>query len=221
MQDPPESGSVAARIATTLAERIVLGVLAPGLPLRQDHVASEFGASHVPVREAFRRLEAQGLLVSEPRRGVRVAPLDRNTIDEISEMRAALEVLAVRHAIPKMTASDHTVIAQLLAEEAVAPSDDLARLAHLNVAFHMSLCAPCGMPRLLDTIEALHKSSMRILVAMWSMLPNWQESSRAEHVAIGSAASRGNVNEAAKLLGDHILGGGRELARASAPRTSS
>lgn len=64
----------AAQIAQTLAERIVSGQLEPGARLRQDHVAEEFGTSHVPVREAFRRLEAQGLAVSEPRRGVRVLP---------------------------------------------------------------------------------------------------------------------------------------------------
>ena len=59
------------RIAEILARRIVLGELPAGAKIGQDHVAAEFGASHVPVREAFRRLEAQGLLVSLPRRGVR------------------------------------------------------------------------------------------------------------------------------------------------------
>ncbi|MET0173034.1 MAG: GntR family transcriptional regulator, partial [Agrobacterium vaccinii] len=58
--------TIATKISRTLADRIVRGELAPGARLRQDHVAEEFGASHVPVREAFRRLEAQGLAVSIP-----------------------------------------------------------------------------------------------------------------------------------------------------------
>ena len=62
--------TVAGRITRALAERIISGEFEPGMKLRQDHFAEEFGASHVPVREAFRRLEAQGLAVSEPRRGV-------------------------------------------------------------------------------------------------------------------------------------------------------
>ena len=62
----------AAQIARALADRIISGTLEPGARLRQDHVAEEFGASHVPVREAFRLLEAQGLAKNEPRRGVRV-----------------------------------------------------------------------------------------------------------------------------------------------------
>ncbi|ODN68498.1 putative HTH-type transcriptional regulator YdfH [Methylobrevis pamukkalensis] len=97
------SETVAARIARVLAERIIAGALEPGARLRQDHVAEEFGASHVPVREAFRRLEAQGLARSEPRRGVRVAGFDRDTVREVAEMRAALEVLALRNAAPHLT----------------------------------------------------------------------------------------------------------------------
>lgn len=64
--------TIAARISRMLADRIIAGTMEAGAKLRQDHIVEEFGASHVPVREAFRRLEAQGLVVSEPRRGVRV-----------------------------------------------------------------------------------------------------------------------------------------------------
>ena len=68
--------TLAVRISRVLADRIVAGEIGPGERLRQDRIAEEFGASHVPVREAFRRLEAQGLAISEPRRGVRVAAFD-------------------------------------------------------------------------------------------------------------------------------------------------
>src|ERR1700742_1195790 len=101
--DLAESATVATRIAETIAERIIAGILLPDIPLRQDHVAREFNSSHVPVREAFRQLEAQHLVISLPRRGVRVAPLDATSIREISEMRAALEVVALRHAFLRLT----------------------------------------------------------------------------------------------------------------------
>ena len=95
--------TIAARIERTLAERIVAGVLNAGEKLRQEHVAEEFSASHVPVREAFRRLEARGLVASVPRRGVRVAGFTQAEVREVAEMRAALEALALRHAIPHLT----------------------------------------------------------------------------------------------------------------------
>lgn len=68
--------TIAVRISKVLADRIISGAIEPGARLRQDHIAEEFQTSHVPVREAFRRLEAQGLAIGEPRRGVRVASFD-------------------------------------------------------------------------------------------------------------------------------------------------
>lgn len=97
-----ESTTIAERIAESIGERIVSGTLQPDAPLRQDHVAPEFSSSHVPVREAFRQREAQYLIVAIPRRGVRVAPLDTQSVKEIAEMRAALEVVALRNAAPKL-----------------------------------------------------------------------------------------------------------------------
>lgn len=88
------------RIRKALAKRIIAGSLEPGSRLGQDHIAEEFGVSHVPVREAFRRLEAQGLVVSEPRRGVRVAGIGLGEDREVAEMRSALESLAQRNSSP-------------------------------------------------------------------------------------------------------------------------
>jgi DNA-binding GntR family transcriptional regulator len=87
MNSSDESSTMATRIAESIGERIISGALQPDAPLRQDHVAREFNSSHVPVREAFRQLEAQHLVVGVPRRGVRVAPLDENSVKEIAEMR--------------------------------------------------------------------------------------------------------------------------------------
>src|SRR5580704_7664752 len=108
--------TTAGRIAEAIGERIISGALQPDAPLRQDHVAREFNSSHVPVREAFRQLEAQHLVVALPRRGVRVAPLDATAIREISEMRAALEVVALRHAVPKMSQAHLAKIEMALIE---------------------------------------------------------------------------------------------------------
>jgi len=102
MQHAPED-THATRIARILADRIITGEIAPGTRLRQDHIATEFGASHVPVREAFRELQAQGLAESLPRRGFRVTEFDVAELREVAEMRASLERLALRHAAPHLT----------------------------------------------------------------------------------------------------------------------
>jgi len=191
--------TLAERIARSLAERIVAGRLPPGAPLRQDHVAAEFGASHVPVREAFRRLEAQGLAVALPRRGVRVAAVDAAAVRETAEMRAALEPLALRHAAAHLTPA---VLAE--AERAATAADraaDPAAWERANRAFHRLLLGPCAMPRLLAAIDDLHRASARFLFAAPAA---WQRRADREHRAILAALRRGEVERACAALARHV-----------------
>ncbi|HKR26052.1 MAG TPA: GntR family transcriptional regulator, partial [Acidobacteriaceae bacterium] len=82
-----------------LRKAIVQGVLNQGMPLRQDELAAALGFSAIPIREALRQLEAEGLVDFAPRHGAMVAPLSAEELTEVSEMRAVLEPLALRHSI--------------------------------------------------------------------------------------------------------------------------
>lgn len=202
--------TVSDRIAEILAERIVTGELAPDAPLRQDHVAHEFGSSHVPVREAFQRLQAQGLAVSEPRRGMRVAPLDERSMREVVEIRAALEVLALRHAVRRLTPLQIERI-----EDAVVAGDRAQSFAEweaANRSFHRELVAACRMPRLLAMLAELQLANSRFTFAA-TRSAGWQPRSNQDHRQILDALRRGAVDQAAALLGRHIqtlerVGGG-------------
>lgn len=199
MRNPSED-TIAVRISKALAERIIAGTLEPGTRLRQDHVAAEFGASHVPVREAFRRLEAQGLAVSEPRRGVRVAAFSKAEVREVAEMRAALEELALRHAAPNLTAAILDA-----AEEATRAGDksrDVGSWEAANRAFHRTLLAPCNMPRLMAAIDDLHAASARFLFAAWRS--DWETRTDHDHLAILAALRQGEVDHACSILARHV-----------------
>ncbi|WP_137389392.1 GntR family transcriptional regulator [Rhodoligotrophos defluvii] len=192
--------TIAVRISQVLAERIVAGEIEPGARLRQDHIAAEFGTSHVPVREAFRRLEAQGLAVNEPRRGVRVAAFDLNEVKEVAEMRAALEVLALRHAAPHLTPA--------ILDEAEAitragdKSHDVQSWEAANRRFHSLILKPCAMPRLLRTIDDLHQASARFLFAGWRS--EWEARTDHDHLAILAALRRGQTDQACQVLAQHV-----------------
>jgi DNA-binding GntR family transcriptional regulator len=201
--------SVADLIADALARRIVLGELPPGQKVGQDLVAAEFRASHVPVREAFRRLEARGLLISEPRRGVRVAPINPAAVREVTDMRAALEVLALRHASTRLTDADIETARQAIADSDA--SGDLIIWEKANRHFHRAIVGPCAMPRLLRAIDELHEAGARFLLAAWRDL-DWQPRSDAEHRAIIAKIVASDADGAAALLRDHILEAGRTLA---------
>jgi DNA-binding GntR family transcriptional regulator len=202
-------GSVAGQIERALADRIVSGALAPGDRLMQDHVALEFGASHVPVREAFRKLEAQGLLVSKPRCGVRVSALEPAAILEVTEMRAALEGLALSHALPLLGENDLAAAERALREGEA--SDQIADWEAANRHFHLALTNPCGMPRLMATIADLHRCDARFLFATWRHL-DWQPRSDAEHWTILEAIKRSDRERACDLLTAHIKEAGTALA---------
>ncbi|MDN2567310.1 GntR family transcriptional regulator [Aquibium sp. A9E412] len=192
--------TIAVRISRTLADRIISGAIEAGARLRQDHVAEEFGASHVPVREAFRRLESQGLVVSEPRRGVRVAGFSPQEVREVAEMRASLEALALRHAVPHLTKA---ILDQ--AEEANKAGDrarDVQAWEEANRSFHRIILTPCGMPRLLGAIDDLHTASARFLFSGWRA--EWEAPTDRDHRAILDALRAGEAEIAESVLARHI-----------------
>lgn len=201
MMTDSESTTVAWRIAESIGERIINGAIQPDAPLRQDHVAREFNSSHVPVREAFRQLEAQHLVVAVPRRGVRVAPLDTNSVKEIAEMRAALEVVALRNAAPKFTSTHLARIELALVEGDNAQTIQDFEMA--NRAFHQALVAPCAMPRLLASLDGLQLANSRLVFAM-ARNAGGRPRSNQDHRLILQALRARNVDQACNLLSRHI-----------------
>jgi len=201
--------TVSVRISKVLAERIIAGELEPGARLGQDHIAEEFGVSHVPVREAFRRLESQGLVVSEPRRGVRIAGFSLEEVREVAEMRAALEALALRNAAPHLTKA---ILDQ--AEEANRAGDrarDVQAWEEANRTFHRIILTPCGMPRLLKSIDDLQTASARFLFSGWRA--EWEAPTDRDHRAILDALRAGQADFAAAVLARHVQTIGQKKPR--------
>lgn len=212
---PSDRETIAVRISRVLADRIISGAIEPGARLRQDHVAAEFSTSHVPVREAFRLLEAQGLAVNEPRRGVRVAAFDLSEVREVASMRAALEVLALRHAAPHLTAA---ILDR--AEEATREGDksrDVRSWEEANRTFHRLILERCAMPRLLASIDDLHAVSARFLFAAWRA--TWEMRTDHDHRAILSALRQGHIDAAAATLDRHVQWIGRNPVRLASGAT--
>jgi DNA-binding GntR family transcriptional regulator len=204
-----------ARIARILADRIITGNIPPGTRLRQDHIASEFGASHVPVREAFRLLESQGLAKNLMRRGFRVTDFDVAELREVAEMRASLETLALRHAAPNMTPA---LLAE--ADDATRRGDGAENVRDWEAAnrhFHRLILTPCHMPRLLGTIDDLHATSARFLFAAWQR--NWEARTDHDHRAILEALRKGQTDLACTVLARHVgwIGKRKAAARNAAP----
>lgn len=199
-QDPDPT--LSDRIFVDLSRRILAGDLAPGSKLRQDEVAAGFHASHVPVREAFRRLEAEGLVEAIPRRGVRVATMNPARHFELLEMRASLEALALTHAAERFDRG-HMVLL-LKADRACSAAEDSEAWEAANAEFHHLLIEPCPLPQLiqiLGRLQLLVQWGGRVLAPQRAA--NYPREDR-DHRAILQALQGGEVARAAEILSRHI-----------------
>lgn len=132
---------------------------------------------------------------------MRVAPLDPQSVKEIAAMRAALEVVALRNAAPKLTSAHLARIELALIEGDNAQTIQEFDLA--NRAFHHVLVAPCAMPRLLASLEGLQLANSRLAFAM-ARSAGWRLRSNQDHRLILQALRARNIDRACHLLARHI-----------------
>ena len=195
-------------VLDALRTAILAGELAAGETLRQEDLAERLGVSRMPVREAIKRLHSEGLVEVLPSRRVRVAELSRAEIEDIYDMRAALEPLAIRLAVPRLTKAQLRDAAHAL--EAADDEEDADTFGVRNAAFHLSLMNACERTRLLNGIASLLDLSDRYQRAA---LRHDEHNAlvRAEHAALLEAARAGDAEEAARLTEAHVRGAGARL----------
>jgi len=168
--------SVQEIVADGIRDMILNGQLRPGDRLRQDDLAATFGVSAIPIREALRQLQAEGLVTFYPRRGARVAGLSASDFEEISQIREALETLALRWATENFDQIPTDRLEQLLAEieAAEALSDDVDRRLRLVREYFFTIFQASGKAHVL-----------RILSSVWDLSQQYRRyfSSRPELVS--------------------------------------
>nr|WP_309501466.1 GntR family transcriptional regulator [uncultured Roseovarius sp.] len=208
----PIRGEQAAEIAAALRADILSGALPPDTALGQQEIAARFSVSRLPVREALRLLEHDGLVQIEPNKTARVTRLRIADLIELGEMRVAAETLALSRSMP------HLSDAQIAAAEAIQTRMEAAppaAFAELNAAFHRQLYLPAGRPRLIGHIDALGLLSERYLRRAVEKL-DYAGASHSEHHAILRACRARDADRAISLLSAHIDTAVRTLAAALA-----
>jgi DNA-binding GntR family transcriptional regulator len=199
--------------AEALRERILRGVYADETPLRQDALAAEFGVSRIPIREALRQLEAEGLVVFNPHRGAVVSSLSVEEIDELFELRAEIESDLIRRAVTLVVPDDITRARDVLkAYEAAFRGAEVTEWGKLNWEFHSTLYAAANRPFTMAIIRRLHQQSDRYL-RMQLVLTHGEHRAIEEHRAILASVIARDARKAASLVRQHIHGAGRQLVR--------
>lgn len=199
-----DNATLSHRVREHLRDEILSNRLPPGTHLQEEVTAAQLGISRAPVREALRLLAAEDLVTIAPRRGVIVKALSAQEFLAAYQVREALEVLAIRLAIPRFSDADVKAFRDLHKEMALhAAGGEVDRFFETNARFHMLVVDRSGNERLHDIYRQLMNQTRRYRMRSMS-LRGGLERSLAEHAAILEAVERRDVNEAMRLLSDHV-----------------
>jgi DNA-binding GntR family transcriptional regulator len=188
-------------VADALREAITTGQLRGNQPLPQDEIAAQFKVSHIPVREALRQLEAEGLVTYQANRGATVTALTPGEIGEIYEIRSILETAALRRAVCHLSPAALARAGQIL--ELAEQATDGAEWGSLDVEFHQTIYDLEDRPRLKELIEGLLRRVDRYWLSHGLML-KYRETFDREHRELLAAVASGDAERAAQVLDAHL-----------------
>lgn len=194
---PGQATTKAERIVSELRELITSGEIARGARLQQDELAERFQTSITPVREAIKRLEAEGLLVTVPHRGVRVSTADLEQVKGVYVSRRLLEPYAAARAALRVSRQD-LLCADRLVDRMADPGEELNAL---NREFHFLFYDKCGIPALTALLRTLwHSYPWDIL----SVLPGRRGQVGVEHRAIADAIAAADTALIEQAVGNNL-----------------
>ena len=199
---------------TAMRKAIISGALPPGVHIDEEMVAAQLNLSRSPVRQAMAILESEGLVKRIYRRGVVVKELTAEEIEEIYNIRALLEGLAIRKAVPKYTPEHLEKLKAFLNDfpKEIEDVNEADRFVEWNARFHTMLYEPCEWDYLLTLIIRLRNNTARY-IGMSHHYINQISNSAANHQKILEACTEGDAGKAESLMREHILSAMKVLLR--------
>jgi DNA-binding GntR family transcriptional regulator len=196
-------GVTSRRIAVALKDAILAGEIPPGERLRQDEIATRFGASRLPVREALRILESEGLAELSPNKGARVPTLSLREVHTYYRMRERLEPLTLIESLPHLTDAHVARMAEI--QDEIERNTDISAFLVLDRDFHMTSYAGCPSDMLLSTTVRLWNSTQHYRRAFMLLAGNDRAAIvNAEHRLLLDAVRRRDPEDCERFLEGHI-----------------
>jgi len=200
LRNPRKLDTIGAQVLNHIRTQILSGKLTAGKRIDQNAIATELGVSVIPVRESIRQLEAEGLIEKLPNRGAFVAELSLTELLDIYAIREALEVLATRLAVARMTPETLERLDALVMEMATATMvGDRAALFDLNSDFHFAIYTASQNGILCQLIEGLWERST-VYRRRFTFMPERAAQALAEHRQILDSCRRRDAHDAGEAV---------------------
>lgn len=204
-EDDPGAGRLMSeRIASEIRSAVLSGEMRPGMRIRQELLAAHFGASRIPVREALKQLENEGLVAMAPNRGAWIADVNSEESIEIYKIREAVEPLAIGESVPNLTDEDIETLDRIVRE--LEHVSTLEEYIQLDREFHLRTYSRAGMPQLLAMVERFWNSTQhfRRQFVNETYAKDGLPFSDPQHVLIMDAIRARDVDAAQVLVRLHI-----------------
>ncbi|MBN2990500.1 GntR family transcriptional regulator [Pseudomonas cedrina subsp. fulgida] len=200
-------------LAESLRERILNGEFKEGESLIQETIATEYGVSRMPVREAFKELEASGLITTQIHKGSVVKSIPLEQIAELFDLRALLESELLERSLPKLTEAHFAATKQLLPQlEAAYLNDDIAQWGKLNWLFHESLYAAADRVQTLAIVQGINIQTDRyIRLQLLLTAGEGKKAAEVDHRELLELCEKGDIKKAVQFLRKHIQRAGTDL----------
>lgn len=206
--DKKEFETIPSKVCRILREAILKGEIKPGERLIQDELANLIGVSRMPIREAIRQLETEGLVIIEPHRGAIVKSFSLEEIEEVYYLRSLFEKEAVKESVKYIP---ETIIHQL--EELIKKMEDtqdINEFVKINIEFHHLLMSYCPWKKLREFISSLWRGFPQQTP---HMLPEQIDQSNREHRLIMAAVKEKDELKAGELISAHIERAGKAIIK--------
>lgn len=206
LPDPTSGGTLTSQVAEQLRQQIVEGTLRPGARLRETHLSVELGVSRVPVREALRELMREGLVLVVPQRGAIVREMSRRDVNELFDLRGALEVLAARVAAQRCAEGGDptTLLEAMAAAECATHRASSTAILKANAALHEAVATLSGHALLQEALAPV-LARTRWLFAQTAGRDQGLQCQ--EHQALVNAITLGDATLAEALMAAHVEAG--------------
>lgn len=210
---PRQSLTVA--VADKLRDQIIRGEIPEGAQLRQDAIATQYRVSRIPVREALRQLDAEGLIAIVPNRGAVVPALSPDDVEELFSIRALLEPEVLKLSIPHLTGDDFSQAEEVLQQyvQELRREEHVSSWGRMNWQFHSILYSRANQPRFLAIIRNVNNSGERY-TRLQLYLTHGMKRANEEHHQILELCRERDIAAACKLLRQHIQYAGESLKHA-------